>query len=135
MRALAVDTSALFAILDHEAENLAFLELLGGVQRRFVSAATLYEAHCVDIRRGRVRGAQDLVRLIAGLRLTVVPLDEEMIEVSRLGYIRFGRGSGHPAGLNMGDCFAYALAKARDLPLLYKGNDFGHTDIRPAVPS
>lgn len=132
-RALAVDTSALFAVLNREPESTLVLTLLGHAETRLISAATLHEAHCVDIRGGRAPGDRTLSRLVAGLKLSIVPFDEEMLEVSRLGYSRFGRGTGHPARLNMGDCFAYALAKARDLPLLFKGEDFLHTDIRSAM--
>lgn len=133
-QALAVDTSALFAILNHEAEGVIFLTLLGQAEARFISAATLHEAHCVDTRSGCVSGMGALSRLVAGLRFVVVPFDEEMLAIAQAGYSRFGRGSGHPAKLNMGDCFSYALARTRNLPLLFKGDDFPRTDVSPAVP-
>lgn len=75
----------------------------------------------------------ELQVLIDRLELTVVPFDLAQLEVARLAYSRYGRGSRHRADLNMGDCFAYALAKTRNLPLLFKGDDFIHTDIESAL--
>lgn len=62
-----------------------------------------------------------------------VAFDVDQLAAARVAYSRYGRGSGHPARLNMGDCFSYALAKSRNLPLLFKGDDFIHTDIEPAL--
>ena len=66
-------------------------------------------------------------------RLVIEPVDEPQVRLARAAYRAFGRGSGHPAALNFGDCFSYALAKLRDEPLLYKGKDFPETDIHPAL--
>ncbi len=78
-------------------------------------------------------GALRLQTLIDGLPLEIIPFDAAQLDLAKAAYAEFGRGSGHAAKLNMGDCFSYALAKALDLPLLFKGNDFGHTDIASAL--
>jgi ribonuclease VapC len=73
--------------------------------------------------------------LVENLSPQVVSFDLGQLAVAKAAYTRFGRGTGHPANLNMGDCFAYAVAKTRRLPLLFKGNDFIHTDVEPALKS
>ena len=86
-----------------------------------------------------VDGSQDPVlsrrfdEFIREMSLIVEPVTREQADIGRAAYPDFGKGSGHPAQLNFGDCFAYALAKATGEPLLFKGTDFGHTDIRPAI--
>ncbi len=86
---------------------------------------------------GRLRDAtawQELDEIIRGTPLEVVAHDRELAEIGRLAFVRFGKGR-HPARLNCGDCAAYALAKKRDIPLLFKGGDFAKTDIIPALPA
>ena len=78
------------------------------------------------------RIGRQLDALVANFRLRIEPVTEEQVRIARQAYVDFGRGN-HPAGLNFGDCFAYALAKTAGEPLLFKGDDFGHTDIRAAV--
>ena len=133
MTAVAVDTSALIAILYREVESGEFVDGLAVAGMGFISAATLHEAHCVTVRSGINGVALRLAKLIEQLQLTILPFDEEMPKAARDAYSRFGRGTGHRAKLNMGDCFAYALAKSRGLPLLFKGDDFIHTDVAPAL--
>jgi ribonuclease VapC len=83
--------------------------------------------------RYRDQGRADLERLLSELAVEIVALAPQHAEIAIEAFRRFGRGR-HRAGLNIGDCFSYALAKATDLPLLFKGDDFIHTDIRPALP-
>jgi ribonuclease VapC len=128
-----VDTSALVAILRDEPEALAFAKALRDQTVRRISAATYLEAAIViDGSRNPVlsRRLDDLVR---GLGIIIEPVTAAQARLGREAYRDFGKGSGHPAQLNLGDCFAYALAKTLDEPLLFKGNDFAQTDFVPAV--
>lgn len=129
---IALDTSALIAILNAEPEAQDFVRMIGFTSS-VVSAATLLEAHSVSMRWLGTAKAEDMAALLTKLQLTVLPFDMVQLEAAKLAYSRYGRGSGHKAGLNMGDCFSYALAKTRNLPLLFKGDDFIHTDIEPAL--
>ena len=129
---IAVDTSALVAIENAEPEAVAFTEMIG-TNSSIVSTATLLEAHCVSLRWADRIQPDRLTAVLDRLELTVAPFDGIQLEQARAAYSIYGRGTGHPAGLNMGDCFAYALAKTRKLPLLFKGDDFIHTDIEPAL--
>ena len=124
---IAVDTSALIAIFWKEPEAEALLSILveqGGV----ISAATRLEAYAVCVRRRGQADAEDLDSLIVSLNLETAAFDLDQYEIARRAYARFGRGGETPV-LNFGDCFAYALAKSRGVPLLFKGDDFGRTDI------
>jgi ribonuclease VapC len=127
-----VDTSALIVILRDEAESKAFATAIAAADHRRISAANYLEAAIViDGSRSPVasRRFDDLLREAA---ITVEPITEEQAKVAREAYRDFGRGSGHPAKLNFGDCFAYALAKTSGEPLLFKGDDFVHTGIATA---
>lgn len=97
-----------------------------------MSAASLLETTVVLTRRTASRDDRELRLFLATQAFHIVPFNAERSEIAREAYRRFGQGSGHPARLNFGDCFAYALAKALDAPLLFKGDDFGHTDIAAA---
>jgi ribonuclease VapC len=128
-----VDTSALLAILKGEPDARILAEALATAASSSMSAGTLLETSAVvDANRDPVlsRRLDDLVRAIP---LLVEPVTADQVEIARQGYRDFGRGSQHPAQLNFGDCFAYALARSRGEPLLFKGKDFGHTDIRPQI--
>ena len=133
MSAFAIDTSAFIAILANEPEAKDFGHHIDDNIDAIVSAATLHEAFCIASAERFQDGRSRLARIVDLIEPTVVPFDSEQFAVARDAYARYGRGSGHRAGLNMGDCFAYALARTRDLPLLYKGDDFVHTDIEPAI--
>ena len=106
---------------------------IAAADRPRISAANLLEAATV------VDGPRDPIAsrrfddLVSELGLGVEPVTPEQVVIARAAYRDFGRGSGHPAALNFGDCFAYALAKTTGEPLLFKGDDFGHTDIRAAL--
>jgi ribonuclease VapC len=130
---MIVDTSALIAISRQEPDARALADAIDGAEQARISAGTLFEAFIVVDRaedRTIPRRFDTLCRRIA---LDIVPFDEAQARIAREAYRDFGRGSGHPARLNFGDCFAYALAKAKDEPLLYKGTDFGLTDVRSAL--
>lgn len=126
---MIVDSSVFVAVLMAEPDADELSDVLE--TRSFaVSAATLTESMIVLRGKGgeeKVRALDDLLREAAGL---IVPLDEGQARLASDAYRRYGRGSGHPARLNYGDCFSYALAITRDEPLLFKGDDFIHTDVR-----
>jgi ribonuclease VapC len=130
---MIVDTSALIAILRDEPEAVACARAIEHAVSRRISAANFLEAAVVvDGSRDPVasRRFDDLVR---EAQLLVEPVTEAQARIARDAYRDFGKGSGHPAKLNFGDCFAYALAKHRGETLLFKGDDFSLTDITPAL--
>lgn len=129
---MIVDTSALVAVLLDEPETRSFVRLLT-LNPTFISAATLVEARVVMTRGREVLGRRALDTLLREIDVSVVPVDAEQADIASDAYRDFGRGSGHRAHLNYGDCFSYALAIARSDTLLYKGDDFTHTDVRPAT--
>jgi ribonuclease VapC len=128
-----VDSSALVAILRAEPDAPVFAAAIQGAEAARISAANFLEAAIViDASRNAIasRNVDDFCRSSG---LLIEPVTEEQARIAREAYRDFGRGSGHPAGLNFGDCFAYALAKVQAEPLLFKGDDFVHTDVKPAV--
>jgi ribonuclease VapC len=132
---LIVDTSALVAILKEEPDADLFTRALAIADSALMSAANFVEvAMVVDGRRDAVASHQ-LDNLIAYTRIGIEPVDEAQARVARQAFRDYGKGSGHPAMLNFGDCFSYALASVTGQPLLFKDDDFGHTDIRSALPS
>jgi ribonuclease VapC len=130
---MIIDTSAVIAVLKEESEAGRFLRELtasGGLKR--MSAASYLEAAIViDANRNPLLSRR-FDELIARTGIAVEPVDREQAEIARAAYRDFGKGSGHPASLNFGDCFAYALARARREPLLFKGDDFSQTDVAVA---
>jgi ribonuclease VapC len=126
---VVLDTSALLAILFGEPERDELIALLGDAEDAVISAATLLEASIVMQARTGDRGVGDLGDLLATIAARCVAVDQEQAHVARTAFARYGKGRS-AAGLNFGDCFAYALAKTTDRPLLYKGADFAHTDVR-----
>lgn len=128
---IVVDTSALIAILRDEADAAKFAEALGNADGRLISAGTMLEAGIVTVRREDEHAR--LMKLVKLARVEIIAMSEAEANAGISAFRRYGRGSEHPAKLNFGDCFAYALAKTRNLPLLFKGNDFIHTDIEPAL--
>lgn len=129
---MIVDTSVLVAVHEGEEDGHALLERMRHESGLKVAAGTLLETSIVLDARQPGRTSRRLDRLVADLRIEVVSMDAEQVRVARAAYRDFGRGSGHPANLNYGDCFAYALAHVTGEPLLFKGDDFGHTDLRLA---
>jgi ribonuclease VapC len=129
---MVIDTSALLAIFLAEPERKQFLDLITDAETRCMSAANVLEAGIVlEARRGEAAGREfDLFLYHA--KVEVVPADSEQVEIARVAWRRYGRRR-HAAGLNFGDCFAYALAKTMGEPILFKGDDFTHTDLLPVV--
>jgi ribonuclease VapC len=126
---IAVDSSAFIAIIKNEPERDSFLAILKRADRVLVSPATIVEARMVAHRRGGPNLVAELDTLLATVAAEIEPIDDTDLAIAHDAFVAFGRGSGHPAKLNFGDLFSYALAKARGVPLLYKGRDFAHTDI------
>lgn len=126
---IAVDTSALVAILLSEPEADACIAALAQERERSISAATVVEASIVAMGRGI---ATEMHRLLDGVPFRVVPVTAESAARTAEAYARWGRGV-HPARLNFGDCFAYELAKRYGCPLLYVGKDYAQTDIVSAL--
>ncbi len=128
-----VDTSAVVAVLWSESEAIVFWQLLRDTASARMSVGTYLEARLV-LEGGRRRGMEGVLdELVATLDITLEPVTIEQGRIAADAHRRYGRGSGHPARLNFGDCFSYALAKATGEPLLFKGDDFGHTDVATAV--
>jgi ribonuclease VapC len=128
-----VDTSALIAILRQEPEASRLADAVDSASEVRISAGTLFEACIVADRLRDPLIGQRLDDLCARIPLIVVAPDEAHVRIARQAYRKFGKGSGHKARLNFGDCFAYALAKITGEPLLYKGRNFGHTDVTSAL--
>ena len=129
---IAVDPSALIAILKREPEREAFARTISDADDCFLSAVGFLETTMVLIGRGPPHRADELESILNDLAITLVPFDERQARISRDAFIRYGKGR-HPAGLNFGDCISYALAQSLRLPLLFKGADFAKTDVVPAL--
>jgi ribonuclease VapC len=129
---IVIDPSAIIAILREEPEAEFFAEIIIDQDRCLLSAIGLFEASMVMIGRGPPGLADGLDTLVERTGIEVVPVDRQLAIDSRAAFVRFGKGR-HPASLNLGDCVSYALARARGLPLLYKGEDFAKTDVISAV--
>jgi len=125
---MVIDTSALIAILLREPEGAAFRTAILADDVRLFSAVSKLEAAMVLIGRTDPGAASDLADLMRELMVTVLPFDERQAHIARDAFIRYGKGR-HRAGLNFGDCAAYALALAEAEPLLFKGTDFAATDV------
>jgi ribonuclease VapC len=129
---MLLDTSAVVAIPSNEPERERLVALIGGSANRRISAANRVEATLVIEGRKRDAGRADLDLFLAEAEVEIVPVTLEQIEIACHAFRRYGKGR-HPAALNFGDLFAYALAKATGEPLLFKGDDFARTDIASAA--
>jgi ribonuclease VapC len=130
-----IDTSALIAILRAEDDAAAMAYAIEEAAVRRISAANYLEtAVVIDSSRDPI-ASRRFDELVEAADLSVEPVTREQARIAREAYRDFGKGSGHKAGLNFGDCFAYALAKSAGEPLLFKGDDFVHTDVTSALPS
>jgi len=125
---VVIDTSALLAMLFAEPEALAMAHAVDLDPTRLVSGASVFEASMVSVARLGSDGLDELDLLLTRLESEIRPFTAKDIVFVRDAYLRFGKGR-HPASLNFGDCFAYALAAAAGQPLLFKGKDFSQTDI------
>ena len=129
---MVVDSSALLAILQDEPERRTFNEALEAADSRRLSAANFVEVSIVIEARLGADGQRDLDLFLERAAIEIVDLDVEQAREARRAFSRFGKGR-HPAGLNFGDCFAYALAATLGEPLLFKGDDFSKTDVIPSA--
>ena len=131
---MVLDTSALLVILLDEPESPSFRQSIEADPIRLLSAASLLETALVVEARFGEAGGRELDLLLHKAQIQVVGFDVDQAELAREGWRQFGRGR-HPANLNFGDCFAYALSKISGERLLYKGGDFSLTDVSSVVPS
>jgi ribonuclease VapC len=125
---IAIDTSAILAILYREPEYDEFVDIIIEHERCFISAVSYFEASLVLVGRGVPEVVTELDAFVGRTGVEVVPFDYDLAIGARTAFLRFGKGR-HPARLNLGDCVSYALAQSRGLPLLYKGEDFARTDV------
>lgn len=130
---MIIDSSAIVAIMLSENDAAQHLAALAAAKHPRMSAATYVETGIVADSSRNAADGRRLDTLLREARVTIEPVTEAQALIARQAYRDFGRGSGHPAGLDLGDCFAYALAKDLGEPLLYKGAGFTHTDIRSAL--
>ncbi len=131
---IVVDTSAVIAILGSEPEADPFRHILIHSDESCISAASLVECTQVASRWGEVSSRTGLDGFMSALDIRIEPFTAAHFHIAREAFLKFGKGRGHPAQLNQMDCISYALAKSLDAPLLFKGADFPHTDIKPALP-
>jgi ribonuclease VapC len=129
---MVVDTSAVIAFLRGEAGADRIEILLDETSELRMSAFNAFECRVVLLRRFGESAVGDFDLLVVRAGIILDPFDADQAELALEGYRRFGKGSGHPAQLNLGDCAAYALARSRGLPLLFVGDDFSRTDIEAA---
>lgn len=129
---MVVDTSALVAILKAEPEAATFLAKLAAATGCRLSAANFVEAGLIVNHDPSGAHREALEELLREFDIRIEPVSERQARLALDAFRRYGKGSGHPAGLNYGDCFAYALAADTGEPLLFKGGDFPHTDLAPA---
>lgn len=129
---MVIDTSALMAILQREPESRAFNEAIESASMRLISAGNFVEVSIVVEAKAGAEGVRELDHFLEVAGIEVVDVDRRQALEARRAFGLYGKGR-HQAGLNFGDCFAYALAKTRAQPLLYKGEDFSETDLVPAI--
>jgi ribonuclease VapC len=131
---MIIDTSVLIAILRREPGYHDYIvKLANAAGNLSISASTMLEAHIVLQRIDQDGLEQKLVEMVENYTLKILPFTPSQSVLASDAHRKYGRGSGHPARLNFGDCFAYALAKESGEPLLFKGNDFSQTDIKSAL--
>lgn len=129
---MVIDSSALLAILFDEPERAAFVRRIAADPMRLMCVANWLEAAIIIDDRLGEEGARDLKLFLLEAAIALVPVTAEQAELARAAYRRYGRGN-HPARLNYGDCFAYALARDTGEPLLFKGDGFARTDVAVAA--
>ncbi|MEQ8401137.1 MAG: type II toxin-antitoxin system VapC family toxin [Roseitalea porphyridii] len=131
---MIVDASAVVAfVMKEEGSSIYEPYLFSDTVPLLISAVNWWEVHARIIRHDQPDATRSLQLFHRGTRLKFAPIDKDQTNAAIEAFRRFGKGRGHPARLNLGDCFAYALAKTRSEPLLFKGDDFRHTDVRAAL--
>ena len=129
---MVVDTSAILAVLFGEPERDAFATAISEAGVRMISSVNAFESVVVLLARKGAAGMRELDLLLHVAAFDVVPFDDTQLRLARDAYQRYGKGH-HPAGLDLGDCCAYALSRQSGDPLLFKGNDLARTDVMPAL--
>ena len=130
---IAIDTSALIAVINHEPERQEFLLVLANEERRLISAVSLLETRMVVYGRLGLAGIERLGTWLSAMPLEVIPFDEAQVAAAYAAFTIYGKGFNPNSRLNFCDCVAYALAKTFNVPLLFKGNDFLATDVSPVA--
>ncbi|MGD0732221.1 MAG: type II toxin-antitoxin system VapC family toxin [Terracidiphilus sp.] len=130
---MIIDSSALAAIFKREPDWRLFASVLDSANAVRLSAATYVEISVVVERLKDPALSNEIDDLIEYFEIDIEPLTAAQAKIARQAYRVYGKGSGHPANLNFGDCFSYALARDKREPILYKGDDFAHTDLRSAM--
>jgi ribonuclease VapC len=128
---MVIDSSALVAILGGEAERRTFIDLIEAADSRLMSTASFVEVSIIIESRYGADGVRDLDLFLERAGVELAPVDDEQARQARRAFTRYGKGR-HPAALNFGDCFAYALSVTLGEPLLFKGDDFAQTDVSRA---
>jgi ribonuclease VapC len=134
MSPIVIDSSAIYAVLCGEEDGVFHLKAIKRARGLMISAMTAFESRTVMLRRFGMSKVWELDAFIDETSTQIMPFDEAQAGIAFTAYGRYGRGSGHRAQLNYGDCAAYALSRSADAPLLFKGQDFIHTDIIAALP-
>jgi ribonuclease VapC len=130
---MIIDTSALIAIIKGEPEADSIAATIEAADVRRISAATYFEASIVTDGYRNPRLSARFDEIVERTKMVIEPVTAAQAKIARQAYRDYGRGSGHRANLNFGDCFTYALAREKREPVLWKGEDFGHTDLRAAA--
>ena len=130
---MILDSSAVIAVLRDEPDADPIADVIEHSLVRRISAATFLESAIVIDCAGNDIASDQFDEFLSAANVIIEPVTKEQAHLARQAYARFGKGSGHAAQLNFGDCFAYALAKDKGEPLLFKGRDFSHTDVMPAL--
>lgn len=130
---IAIDASALIAILDEEDDAECYANCIAEADSPLISAASLLEVGIVMVSRHGRKAQRKIDALVQEADIQVERFTAQHAQLALEAYTKYGKGQKHPAGLNYGDCFSYALAKATGLPLLFKGNHFSRTDLTSAL--
>jgi len=128
---IAVDSSALLAILFGEPEKQAFEDIITGGEHCIISAVNAHETACVLRLRSGLVAVAGFWEMLKDNEIEIVPFDESQVRAAAEAFDRYGKGLHSKARLNLADCAAYALAKTMNAPLLFKGDDFAQTDVKP----
>ena len=130
---MVVDSSALLAILLQEEEGKVFVERLTSVERKIISAPTYLESCIAAKFRAGAQGSTQIQNLVELVKIDIVDFPAGAAQIAVESYLKYGKGQGHPAQLNFGDCMSYAMSKIELMPLLFKGDDFRLTDVDCAI--
>jgi ribonuclease VapC len=130
---MVLDTSAIVAAIANEPDGARFQQAMLGSASLTISSVTVLETRIVLQSRHGDKAVREFDEMLENAGVGVVPFDAAMAEAAFQAFRRYGKGRGHPAQLNIIDCAAYALAKIRGEPLLFKGGDFSNTDLQPAL--